>query len=323
MPHISVIVPCHNAQAFIQRCLESAVGQSEHDLEIVVVDDASTDGSRDVVRELSAKDPRICLVERETNGGAGCARNTGIDAATGEWIAVLDADDWYDPQRLETLIRAAEKDGALIVADNQYFISEHSGRPWQILRDEIGPDTTRLSCDDLLLGDRLWQSRNFGLLKPVIQRKFLLESGIRYDEEPGLGEDFYFLLKCVQRASHVLFLSKPMYFYQTHSRSLTKSLSSSQIIPLRTYHDRCSELFKGVVPDSTQALMETRGSQIETYMRYKLVVAAFREGNIKVGFLKIISDPPVLALLARALFFRVARKVMARFPRRNPQWIIG
>ncbi|NQV21691.1 MAG: glycosyltransferase family 2 protein [Rhodospirillales bacterium] len=323
MPHISVIVPCHNAQAFIQRCLESAVGQTDRDLEIVVVDDASTDGTRDVIKEMSAQDSRIRLIERETNGGAGCARNTGIDAATGDWIAVLDADDWYDPQRLEVLISAAEKDGALIVADNQYFVSERSGRPWQVLRDKIGQDATRLSCDDLLLGDHLSKSRNFGLLKPVIQRKFLLESGIRYDEEPGIGEDFYFLLKCVQRASHILFLSKPMYFYRTHSKSLTRSLSSSQIIPLRTYHDRCSELFKGVVPDSTQTLMETRGRQIETYMRYKLVVTALREGNIKVGFLKIISDPPVLALLARALFFRVARKVMARFLRRNLQWDIG
>lgn len=323
MPHISVIVPCYNSKAFIRRSLESVIGQTDRDLEIVVVDDASTDGTRDVIKEMLAQDSRIRLIERETNGGAGCARNTGIDAATGDWIAVLDADDWYDPQRLEVLIGAAEKDGALIVADNQYFISERSGRPWQVLRDKISQDATRLSCDDLLLGDRLWQSRNLGLLKPVIQRKFLLESGIRYDEEPGLGEDFYFLLKCVQRASHVLFLSKPMYFYQTHSRSLTKSLSSSQIVPLRTYHDRCSELFKGIVPDSTQTLMETRGRQIETYMRYKLVVTALREGNIKVGFLKIVSDPLVLALLARALFFRLARKVMAAFPRRNPQWDIG
>lgn len=320
MPHISVIVPCYNAAAFIRRSLESAAGQSDRDLEIVVVDDASTDATRDIVRELAAQDSRIRLIERETNGGAGCARNAGIDAATGDWIAVLDADDWYDPQRLEILIEAAEKDRALIVADNQYFVSERSERPWQVLRDKAGQDATRLSCDDLLRGDHLSQSRNLGLLKPIIQRKFLLESGIRYDEEPGIGEDFYFLLKCVQRASHVLFLTKPMYFYRTHSRSLTRTLSSSQIVPLRTYHDRCSEFFKGVVPDSTQTLMEARGHQIETYIRYKLVVAALGEGNIKAGLLKIVSDPPVLGLLARALFFRTSRSIVAAFPRRNLRW---
>lgn len=317
MPHISVIVPCYNAETFVRRSIESVLAQTAGDVEIIVIDDLSTDGTCDIVQELSARDPRVRLVRRDTNGGPGRARNMGIDAATGDWIAVLDADDWYDPQRLEILASEADAAGAVLVADNQYFIADGRELPWRLLRDGPGADNKKLTCDDLLRGDHPTRSRNLGLLKPMVRRDFLRDTKIRYDEEFGIGEDFYFLLKCVQRASYVLVVSKPMYYYRLHEHSLTKSLSSSKVIALRIYHKRCHELFEGIVPESTQTLMEARGREIESYIGYKLIVVALREGRIRQILVKIISNPTILVLLLRAVIFRTARNIIAMIPRRK------
>ena len=94
-PVVSVIMPAFNAERFIGRAIESALNQSLTDLEVVVVDDASTDGTVDVVRAFD--NPRIRLYESANNGGPSVARNLALAEARGEHIAVLDADDWFRP----------------------------------------------------------------------------------------------------------------------------------------------------------------------------------------------------------------------------------
>jgi len=110
---VSVIVPCFNAAAFLKGTLESVLEQSHTDIELIVVDDRSTDASVEIVRTLMANDRRVVLIEMDRNTGAPAApRNAGVRAARGDWVAFLDADDLWHPRKLEYQMRALRVTGA-------------------------------------------------------------------------------------------------------------------------------------------------------------------------------------------------------------------
>jgi succinoglycan biosynthesis protein ExoO len=118
MPEVSIIIATLNNEKTIGKSVESAQNQTVRDIEIVVVDDGSTDGTYDLIAAMAARDARIKCVRQRQNIGAGGARNAALANATGEWIAILDADDWYDPTRLEVLLKVAQDYKADLVADS-------------------------------------------------------------------------------------------------------------------------------------------------------------------------------------------------------------
>ena len=107
-PLISVIVPVYNVKAYLDRCVESLLGQSYKNLEIFLVDDGSTDGCGKVCDRYAAQDPRITVIHKK-NGGLSDARNAALDAAQGEYYAFVDGDDWVSPYYVENLYRALRK----------------------------------------------------------------------------------------------------------------------------------------------------------------------------------------------------------------------
>lgn len=107
-PLISVIVPIYNVKAYLDRCVESLRGQSYKDLEILLVDDGSTDGCGKVCDRYAAQDPRITVIHKK-NGGLSDARNAALDVAQGEYYAFVDGDDWVSPYYVENLHRALRK----------------------------------------------------------------------------------------------------------------------------------------------------------------------------------------------------------------------
>jgi teichuronic acid biosynthesis glycosyltransferase TuaG len=114
-PLVTVVIPCFNAQTFLARTLESVLAQTHRNLEIIVVDDASSDKSADVVRSYATRDGRVALRLRARNAGTpGAPRNDGVANARGEWIAFLDADDLWHPLKLELQLRALREHRALM-----------------------------------------------------------------------------------------------------------------------------------------------------------------------------------------------------------------
>ena len=110
-PKVSVIIPVYNVEPFLARCLDSVVGQTLRDIEIICVDDGSPDRSIDILNRYAAEDARIRVISQE-NRGLGGARNRGFDAATGEFVLYVDSDDWIDPAYCERLYEAARETGA-------------------------------------------------------------------------------------------------------------------------------------------------------------------------------------------------------------------
>lgn len=127
MPKVSVIIPIYNVEKYIGKCLESLQNQTLRDIEVICVDDCSTDSSVEVVERFIKDDKRFILLKNNVNSGAAIARNNGMDVACGEYIYFIDSDDWIDENYLERMVEAIEKWQTDIVL-NLSIVSEYSDK---------------------------------------------------------------------------------------------------------------------------------------------------------------------------------------------------
>lgn len=150
---ISVIVPLYNKKDYLKLSVDSILNQTYKNIEVLVVDDCSTDGSLELCRELYGQDPRVKILQQTHNMGPGAARNTGIRSAQGEYIVFVDGDDEIFPDRLRKMFDTAEKFNADIVHETQFLFplpDENGHIPLQLLSDgmEYFPITSNISGDD-------------------------------------------------------------------------------------------------------------------------------------------------------------------------------
>lgn len=107
-PKVSVIVPVHNAEKYLEQCLNSIIGQTLKDIEVICVDDKSTDGSAVILDSYAANEPRLRVLQ-SPGLGAGGARNIGLESAQGKYLSFLDADDFFEPDMLESAVAKPER----------------------------------------------------------------------------------------------------------------------------------------------------------------------------------------------------------------------
>ena len=227
MPRISVIIPAYNAAETILNALDSAQSQTFDDIEIIVIDDASTDATFDLVQHRSMADPRIHLYRLEKNSGPAAARNQGIAVAKGEWIALLDADDSIASYRLERLLGAASAEDVL-VADNLVLYDRHAGKTVKLgISPELLGTGLCLDCEDYAGRCKSNQTDavDFGLLKPLIRVSHLLKHSIRYDERSRYAEDFRFYLDILLVGGKLRIIPEALYQYTERLGSISNKRS--------------------------------------------------------------------------------------------------
>lgn len=141
-PIVSVIIPCYNAEKNIIQCIDSVCSQTLQQIEIICVDDGSTDATLELLQTYQEKDARIRVI-RQKNAGAGAARNTGLDIASGEYLSFLDADDFFEPDMLEKAVAVAETwqtDYVVFRADRYYSAENHFEEiPWSLQSSDLPP----------------------------------------------------------------------------------------------------------------------------------------------------------------------------------------
>jgi glycosyltransferase involved in cell wall biosynthesis len=231
-PVVSILVPAFNAAAFISEALDSACRQTLAAIEILVIDDASTDDTAAIVARLAARDPRIRLVRQSANGGPSVARNRGLSEARGRWIALLDADDAYEPTRLADLVALAERSGADLCSDNLLLVpAARPMIPLAILGAERPLDFTEFIRRNV--ADRACPGMNFGFLKPILRRAFLAQHAIRYDERVRFAEDFAFYADCFRAGGRWWLSPAPTYRYRVRTDSLTQVQTVHDLAILR------------------------------------------------------------------------------------------
>jgi GT2 family glycosyltransferase len=211
-PTVSVVMAFHNGAAFLGDAIASVLAQTHRDLELLLCDDGSTDGAPAIATAWQARDARIRVLRSEVPAGPGAARNRGLDAARGAWIAVVDADDLLHPDRIAGLLRAAAAQRADVVADDLVRFGAEGGTllsplgigaPWL-------PDATAL-----LRAEGGTPPVPVGYLKPLIRRGTL--GTLRYREDLPIGEDFDLLLRLSLKGARIAVLPEPWYLYRRHA----------------------------------------------------------------------------------------------------------
>lgn len=227
---VSVIVPVYNAQQYIRRCLDSIIGQSYRDLEIVLVDDGSTDQSPALLQKYKDLDDRIRLYRQE-NRGVAAARNTGLAHAEGDFFLFVDADDWIETNAVESLVSLMDAKTDIVLCD-----SDQARGPEEIShvnldgarRDEKAVATCEIPRSgnmelwgrDRQLFEFMKHQRLSGMLWNKLIRRSTTE-GIQFNEKTGYGEDAEFLWKVLKRSRQMVISDEVLYHHVMEDGSIS------------------------------------------------------------------------------------------------------
>lgn len=284
-PRASIIIPAFNAETTIARALNSARCQSERRLEIIVVDDASTDRTSAIVADQASIDPRVRLLCLPMNAGPAAARNQGIAIARGDWIALLDADDSYHPERIERLLDFADHVGADMIADNILLCDTRDTNPATVM---ISP--TLLSQPmELTIAEFIARNVSsprtprvsYGFLKPLLRAHFLREKQLAYDERNRFAEDFMLYVRCLTHGARWWLLPEAMYHYAIVPGSLTEQQSSNDLMRLRQME---SELLADPQVNADPLLVQAitrHKSVLDRCYYYRAFTDAVKGGNLR------------------------------------------
>lgn len=199
---ISVIIPVYNIQQHLRECLDSVLGQSYPHLQVICVDDGSTDESPAILAQYAQKDNRVQVI-RQQNAGPGAARNTGLEAATGEYVIFLDSDDWFEPDFLKKMVDTAVREGADVAICRAVEFDTNSGRElpseWMMKKQYL---PGKLAFAPQEMADHLFQFTYGMPWDKFYRRELLTTSGIRY---PALknSEDLAFVYPTLLAAKRI------------------------------------------------------------------------------------------------------------------------
>ncbi len=213
---LSVIVPVYNADKWLPRCLDSICGQTYPHLEIICVNDGSTDDSAKILEEYAAKDSRVKVIHQE-NAGVSVARNAGLDAAMGEYVTFVDADDWLETDAYERILWGFDS-GVDVVCFGVYVEGEildaHSASMESFLRipkDGVFPVSTFPK-----------NSVNGCIWNKVWRRAVIEQCAVRFLEKLAYGEDECFFFCSLAAVRGLRYMQEPLYHYVQHRDSAMK-----------------------------------------------------------------------------------------------------
>ncbi len=222
MCKISVIIPVYNVEKYLPRCLDSIINQTYTDLEIICVNDCSPDKSSVVTDEYAKKDSRIKIINREKNGGLSAARNSGINAATGDYIYFTDSDDWIDKDYIEKIIGTALKSNSDIVVNTN------------VIRDFEDKDSKPLFFGNLSpLKEEFVQAKDainnimWSAWSQLFKTEFIKKNNLNFPEG-YIYEDMYFTPNAYMNTDKIYKFYGSAYHYCIRNTSITGSLSNKQ-----------------------------------------------------------------------------------------------
>ncbi|MEH2286789.1 glycosyltransferase family 2 protein [Nostoc sp.] len=292
-PKVSVIIPAYNTETYIGKAIESALKQTLTDIEVIMVDDGSSDKTVEVAKSFT--DQRLKVIVNQQNLGAATARNRALRAARGEWIAVLDSDDWYAPERLEKLVSLANKTNADMIADDIFFIKDGATSPWSTLIQEGGELIDKILQIDIVYfveTDIFGKAGlHLGLSKPLFKREFLVKHGIEYDDEIRMGQDFWIDMKCLIKGARFFIEPKPYYFYRSRPGSL---VYQSKLPRLNQSCKAAKYFMQQDVVKKNPALMRALSYNLSVFQKnlaYFQVVEPIKQGKLLTAFTEIRKNP--------------------------------
>lgn len=239
MEKVSIIVPFYNVESYIKTCLDSLLRQTHSNLEILCVDDCSEDGSIDIVNAHCSTDRRVRVITHAQNKGLGGARNTGVLAASGDYICFVDSDDYVAENYVELLYSALSEDEADVAVCGFSGFWEGEGEQYQTVykRETIDVEATKDNVFDIVS-----QIRGAAWMK-MYRRRLLAENDI-FQPEQRYYEGVSFWLKSVYHSRRISTIPDILYFYRQRPGSIMRSFSYKHIDDRFSFLGEIDDFFK-------------------------------------------------------------------------------
>lgn len=296
-PRVSIIMAARNVAPYLDEALHSIRGQSLKDIEALLVDDGSSDGTADIARRHASEDARLRFLKGPGRGPA-AARNLAIAQARGRWIAIVDADDHIDLARLETLADYAETEGCDAVADNMaafYEDDRSRDHPW--VPEDHWPAPRPLTFQDLMMGGLgRPPAPELGYLKPILRRDRLAELGHVYREDLLIGEDFDLMARWTAAGFSYHYLPQALYAYRRRTTSLSYRLTAAQVAQMLDALGRLDP-----AGTAERVALDARRRELTQVGRYLSLVERLKRGDFAamIGALVRADSRRRLAVSAR------------------------
>lgn len=245
---LSVIVPVYNVESYLVRCVDSILAQTYENLEVILVDDGSKDGSGAICDDFAAKDARVKVIHK-ANGGLSSARNVGLDAAAGEYITFVDSDDWIEPDMYEQMLGLMERHGVKLVCAGRYDVDSKDG---QKVVGLCPVKEEKISGQELARRIFLWDNIDSAAVDKVYHRS--LFHGMRFPYGV-VCEDVATTYRIALRAEQVAMCPVPMYNYYHRPGSITTASVSD-----KTFHfeEHTGKIYSYIQENAPELVGEAR-----------------------------------------------------------------
>ena len=301
-PEVSFIIAAHNVAPFLEEAIGSALQQPGVLVEVIVVDDGSTDGTAGIIERIAKADPRVRWACRAKSGGPARARNEAIALAQGKWLAILDGDDFIEPGRSRHLLDLAAATRADVVADNFERV-DMDGRPIgsSMLPAGDSPFAFRVNLATFIDANVTFDKRRLclGAIKPMIRREFLSSNVITYRDSLPLGEDYFLLLDCLKDGANFLVTSGSGYKYRVRPGSQSWRLTEAHVEQLLQAHRDVRIEVRFAEDTAVLAAARRYVRALRSATLFLEIVNATKKHDVIAAMLKTLSRPATWPLVAR------------------------
>lgn len=289
-PIVSVVVPIFGAEYTLEQALQSVLCQTLHDIEIVCVNDASPDSSREIIEGFFVGDKRMTVVEHESNCGYGASMNDGIQSARGTWIAILEPDDYVKPGMYEQMLKASGRSGQIVDVVKTPYLREirdegikRGDNPREVLncsyRKRVHPLHQPFDMSDPNANHLL--RHHPSIWSAIYRRSFLEDNGIRFVEYPGSGwADNEFFYETLLSAEKIVYLDEPFYVYREETDGEYDAFArANKVLPFDRWHSMF-RIIEQLGWQDDEGVMRSHISKGFTYLSGELEANTDADGNI-------------------------------------------
>lgn len=291
---VSIIITTYNVENYIERTIQSALAQQDADIEVIVVDDCSTDKTWHIISSI--KDPRVKAIQQPTNGGPSVARNTAIAAASGVWIAVLDGDDAYAPERISKCLKRVAAVKADIVVDNLTNRREADNATFTMFDDAYFASFDVLTLADFIRGNASFMGGiSLGYLKPIFSASFLKKHALSYDPDIRIGEDYLLLAMALASGAVCAVEQSAGYYYTVRANSISHRLAPKDMERIAA----CDQKFlsRYTLDEAAAKAQKLRAFRTREAHAFTQLVEALKNKNISAAVKSVLLAPTSVRFL--------------------------
>ncbi|MBO4693987.1 MAG: glycosyltransferase family 2 protein [Clostridia bacterium] len=300
MPQLSVIVPVHNVERYLHRCVDSILNQTFADFELILIDDGSPDKSGEICDDFALKDNRIKVIHK-ANEGVSSARNAGMDKATGEYIAFIDSDDHIDPNFLKIMLeKAVSTDADMVMCSYLQTSMGISATQHHPFGNSVLDGKNEIT--EKLIKSVIYVKDTNGLFSPcnkLFRTGIINRVNLRMDKTMSFGEDMLFVLSYIDLCEKISFINDPLYYYnQSESGLFNKYRPSFLNDIMKCYVNLKARADRLCLPEAYLPLSLKYRYYIERHIKtgikiekhkFGFVLSVYRNKEVRDVFYQIVS----------------------------------